>query len=94
MPAAFHHEAQIVFAGEIYGGGDIARGLGSDCIDARRRHPGIGPARALRSPGLVADIERVAQITQQLLASRCVGIVSTGRERQFDLDEPPADRLD
>ena len=44
-------------------------------------------------PRLVADKERVAQITQQLLASRCVGCVNADHQRRLNLDEAPADRL-
>jgi hypothetical protein len=69
VPAAFDNEAQIVFTSEIDRGRNVARIFGCDCIDARRRYPSIDATAALRSPGLVADEERVAQIAQQLLTS-------------------------
>ena len=68
VPAAFHHQPQIVFPRKIDRRRDV---LSIPCrhgIRARPRRPGVHPAQRLRHARTVADVVRIFQIGQQRLA--------------------------
>ena len=87
VAAALDDQAQIVVAGEIDRGDDVRRGLGGDGIDARRRRPRIDPAGGLRRAGLVANVVRISQVLQHVLAGCAVNVRRTGGKRRLHLHQ-------
>lgn len=61
VAAPLDHQAQVVSAREADGGDDVSHVFGGDRIGARRRAPGIQPARPFREARLVGEVERVAE---------------------------------
>jgi hypothetical protein len=68
MPDAFDDEAQIVLAGEVNVGDDVAGRFRGDGIDARLRSPCIEPTGGLRQPDLVGDVIGVSQPGEDIVA--------------------------
>jgi hypothetical protein len=69
MTAAFDHQPQIVFPGEIDSSDDIRTISGGYCVDARSRHPSIDPAGGLGPSGLIANVVGILQVLKNFLAS-------------------------
>src|SRR5207244_11739462 len=80
VAGALHDEAELLLAREVDARDDIRRVACPDRIDARRRRPGVEPAGNLRARGLVADIEGVMEVGEDLAASRASGLPAEGDE--------------
>ena len=51
VTAALHHQAQVIFAGEIHRLGDVVGISSGDRVDARLSGPGVEPSEGLREAG-------------------------------------------
>ena len=69
VAAPFYDEAQIVFAGKIYGGSDVVGVSCSDGVDTRFGGPGVNPAQGLGYAGVVANVVGVFQHLRRELCS-------------------------
>src|SRR5205823_2554889 len=92
VAGALHDEAELVVTREIDAGDDIRRVARPDRIDARRRRPGVEPAGNLRARGLIADIEGVMDVGEDLAARRATALPAAGVEERLHLEEIPPDR--
>ena len=93
VAGAFHDEAQIVVAREIHRRRDVAARSRLHRIGAGRRRPGVEPAGDLRAAGLVAEIERIADVRERVDASRAAWVRSRRRRTAWRRDQIAADRL-
>src|SRR6516225_3069899 len=84
MAAALDDEAQVVGAGEAYGGGHVGGAGRLDEVGAEGRAPGVEPAGAFGKRGLVGEVEGIAE--QRLRLGR-------GEVRRGDGRQTPADGL-
>ena len=90
---ALHDQAQTIVAGEVHRRRDVGAGSRLHRIGARRRRPGVEPARDLRAAGLVAEIERVVNRGERVRAGGALRVGGAGGEGRFDRDQIAADRL-
>src|SRR5438067_2386867 len=80
VAAALDDQAQIVVASEIYRGDHVGGFFHRDCVGARSGGPRIDLSGNLRTAGLVADVEGVAEILDYFGATRIVATGNAGCE--------------
>ena len=93
VASAFDNQTQTILAGEVYGRRDvvcISRGHG---INTRLGSPCIRPTQRLRQARLVADVEGVVQILEDILTSGALGGVLARSQRKLHWDEVSANLL-
>ena len=66
---------------------DVTRRFGGHSIDARGRRPRIDPARGPGQRRLFAQVVRIAQVLEDVLAGLTAGHGVAGRKWQLELDE-------
>ena len=93
VAATFDDEAEMIFACEIYGSGDILSIARGDRINTGFGGPGIGPSHGLGEGGGVSDEEGVAEVLEEFLTLRSGGRGLTFSEGELDRDEIAADLL-
>ena len=93
VAGALHDEAELLLAREVDSRDDIRRVACPDRIDARRRRPGVEPAGNLRARGLIADIEGVMEVGEDLAACRAIALLAAGVEERLHPGEIPPDRV-
>jgi hypothetical protein len=65
VATTFDDKTEIILAGEVYGGGDIARISRGDSINTGFGDPRVNPPQGLGYSGVVADVVRVLQICEE-----------------------------
>ena len=93
VAATFDHQAQVIFAGKIYGCGNILCIPSRDGIDARLGGPCIDPAQGLREAGVIADVKRIPDVLCELLRCGSVRIGFEYRKRKVYRNQISADRI-
>ncbi len=93
VPAALHHQPQIVLAREIHGRDHVGGVGGLDRPDAEARLPGVEPARDLGAAGLIANIVGVGERLEEISAGRRLGIGLARLGQGDGFDQASAHRL-
>src|SRR5271165_6675480 len=83
----------MVLASEIYSGSDVVCAARGDGVNARLGGPGVRPAQGLRDARLVADVERVIEILEDILTGSGVGCTLARGQRELNRNEVSADLL-
>ena len=83
MPAALHHQTQIIFTGEVDRCRNVFRILRCDREHARFREPRVDPSEGLREARLLADVVRILDVRDQALAASGIDILDARLERKF-----------
>ena len=93
VAAAFHHQPQVIIAGEIDGSDNVLGASGNDRVSARCRSPALEPAGGLRATRLFANEIGIFHLLDPRRAGRAAGGVGAWSERGRHRDEITPDLL-
>jgi hypothetical protein len=70
VPAALHHQPQIIFPCEVHRRRDVVCIACRHDVNAGFAHPRVHPSQRLRQARLVSDVIGIVNIVEQILAAR------------------------
>ncbi len=84
VAAAFHDQAQIVFASKVYGHCNIIRVSCRNRINAWLCNPRVHPTQSLRKTRLIANVVGIIEILENVLTGRAFRCGLAGGQGELD----------